>query len=67
MSKDELTIEILADGTIKVITNEIGQANHASAEAFTREMARLAGGEHTVTRTQGHAHAHVHTDQTQTH
>lgn len=41
---DKMTIEILPDGTIKSTTDPISGANHANAEGFLREMARLAGG-----------------------
>lgn len=60
---DEITIEVLDDGTIKVTTNKIGAANHASADAFLREMARLAGGAHEIEHVKPQ-HAHAHIDQT---
>lgn len=47
MKADQMTIEILADGTIKTTTDKISAANHASADAFLRDVARLAGGETT--------------------
>lgn len=65
MENDRMQIEVLADGTIKVTTDEISPANHASAEQFTAEVARLAGGETTRERRtdvleHGHSHAHTH-------
>jgi hypothetical protein len=54
---DELRIEILPDGTIKVETDEVSQANHASAEAFLRLINQMCGGEQSRKRK---AHAHVH-------
>lgn len=45
---DTIVITVLKDGTIKVETSAIGAANHASAEAFLREAAKLAGGEVTI-------------------
>ncbi len=40
---DAMTITILDDGTIKVETDKVSQANHMTAEAFLRNVA-LAGG-----------------------
>jgi hypothetical protein len=50
MKADQMTIEILADGTIKTTTDKISAPNHASADAFLRDVATLAGGESTRTR-----------------
>jgi hypothetical protein len=61
---DEITIEILADGTIKSTTNPVSPANHQSAEAFMNELARLTGGEATRTK-RGHRHTHAHVHQEQ--
>lgn len=45
MSEDTMIIEILPDGAIKTtIEGHVSPANHASAEAFLREQARMAGG-----------------------
>jgi hypothetical protein len=57
---DEVTIEILDDGTIKSTTNPVSPANHQSAESFMKDLAQLTGGEATRTR-RGHRHAHTHT------
>lgn len=60
---DDIAIEILEDGTIKVTTNPVSGPNHASAEAFLREMSKLAGGETTRTRRSDahtHQHGHIH-------
>lgn len=59
VSQDELKIEILKDGTIKVETDEVGQANHLSADKLVQAMARMAGGETTVQR-KGKGHVHQH-------
>jgi hypothetical protein len=56
---DEITIEILPDGTIKTSTDKISMANHSNAEGFLREMARQAGG--TVKRTAKLSQLHTHT------
>lgn len=56
---DNITFEILPDGTIKTTTDKVSMPNHANAEAFLREVARLAGG--TVERKRRHGHTHSHT------
>lgn len=72
MKQDDIQIEILEDGTIKVITDPVSGANHANAEQFLRDMAAKAGGE-TVRRRKGaghaheHGHTHVHTGGGHTH
>lgn len=61
MKRDEINIEVLADGTIKMTTDKISQANHVNAEGFLQLMARLAGGATEKQRkTQGHTHTHGH-------
>lgn len=57
---DNIEIEILPDGTIKTSTDKVSMPNHANAEAFLREMARLAGGPTERKRKHGHAHTHTH-------
>lgn len=59
---DIMTIEVLADGTIKTTTDPISPQNHQSAEDFLKGVSQLTGGE--VTRTKRHAHhSHTHTHQ----
>ena len=69
--QDAIEIEILEDGTIKITTDPISGPNHVNAEAFLREMARMAGGETTRTRrsdkTHTHGHGHSHDDHTHQH
>ena len=66
---DKITVEILADGTIKTSTDKISMANHGNAESFIREMFRLAGGsitrklKHAIAHLHGHDHEHEHTHQ----
>jgi hypothetical protein len=72
MKNDNIQIEVLDDGTIKVTTDPISGANHANAEGFLNFMARMAGGEttrskrtdkpvtHTHTDHHGHKHTHSH-------
>lgn len=60
MKTDHIEIEVLEDGTIKVITDPISGANHANAEEFLRFMARMAGGETTRVKRSDTHHAHGH-------
>lgn len=60
MRQDEIKIEITADGTIKISTDKIGQANHTLAEGFLTEMARLSGGQSTIKKKHSHGHTHQH-------
>jgi len=58
---DEITFEILDDGTIKIEAGRVSAANHLNAENFLREAARMAGGQVKVKHKQGHhQHAHSH-------
>jgi len=41
---DQMQIEILDNGVIKVSTDRISQANHMTAEAFLRNVQQAAGG-----------------------
>ena len=61
MKNDEIEIEILLDGGIKVTTDPVSGANHQNAEQFLREMGRLAGGDTTRARRHNHKHQHNHT------
>ncbi len=60
MPQDEMKIEILEDGTIKVSTSKVSAANHMNADKFIAEMQRLCGGT-TSKEKIGHAHHHQHT------
>lgn len=44
MNTDSMTIEILPDGTLKITTDKISAPNHANAEQFLRDTAKLMGG-----------------------
>ena len=56
MSKDVIPGEILPDGTLKLYTENISDANHISAEKIIRSVTALLGGP--VTRTANHGHSH---------
>lgn len=48
-----MQITILEDGTIKVETDRISQANHMTAEAFLRNIAQAGGAQQTQKHKQG--------------
>jgi len=60
MAKDTLEVEILADGSLKILTDKISMPNHANAEAFLLDLARGMGGDTTRTKRK-HTHTHTHT------
>ena len=76
MAQDNIQIEILPDGTIKVTTDAVSMPNHASAEEFLRLMSEMAGSPQKRVRKgsgkhhhhkqdhlhQGHGHTHDHGD-----
>ena len=64
---DHITIEILADGTIKTSTDKVSMPNHSNAEAFLREIGKLAGGKVERKAKHGHSSTHSHGDLTHTH
>ena len=55
---DNIQIEILEDGTLKVTSDPISAPNHANAEEFLRYMAQLAGGETSRARRTDAHHTH---------
>lgn len=57
--QDVMTVEILADGTVKTTTDPISPANHQSAEAFLAGVTALTGGAVSRQR-RGHSHSHTH-------
>lgn len=58
---DKLTIEVLADGTVKTTTDSISPANHRQAEEFMRLLATLTGGETTrIRNVRGAQHGRLH-------
>ncbi len=62
---DDITVEILDGGNIKVTTGKVSAANHAAAERFVQIIATLGGGEtHKIQQGHhhGHGHEHVHED-----
>ena len=60
--KAEMQLEVLADGTIKITTGNMQGDQHASADAFIKLIAELAGGARETQSTKEHHHHH-HTHQ----
>lgn len=68
MNTDDIQIEILPDGRIKVTTGAIGATNHTTADRLLRDIVQLAGGEvETVKSREGHHHTHTHGNITHSH
>jgi hypothetical protein len=57
---DEIIIEVLDDGSIKVTTDKVGPANHMSADKLLSFIDELAGGAVQRQKRQG-THTHAHT------
>lgn len=60
MKEDVIDIEVMPDGLIKIITPKISSANHASAGEMIDFIARMAGGQTTVTPRTKSLHTHSH-------
>jgi len=60
---DSMNITILDDGSIKVETDKISQANHMTAEAFMRNIATACGGHQERKHKQGFIGSALHTIQ----
>lgn len=60
MQSDKVKITILQDGSIKVETDEVGQANHTSADKLLGLLAQLAGGKtESIRKGKTHSHGHI--------
>lgn len=44
MADDNISIEILKDGSLKITTDKISGPNHVRAESLIRELIELSGG-----------------------
>lgn len=61
---DDIQIEILDDGTVKITTDPISAANHVNADAFLAALGKMLGGA-TEVKSRGktvnaHSHAGTH-------
>lgn len=45
LKQDEIEIEIMPDGAIRILTPGISMPNHTNADKFLADIARLAGGD----------------------
>lgn len=63
---DNIEIEILEDGRIKVKTGSLAGVNHTTADRLLRDMIALAGGD-VVTEKSEHEHHHHHHHGTHSH
>lgn len=63
MQTDSIRIKIETDGTIKLITDEISLANHATAEDVIQQIITLSGGSLQSSRRSTHTHHHHQADQ----
>ena len=57
---DTMNVTILPDGSLKIETDRISQANHMTAEAFMRNVASAAGGKQQRKHKQGFLGAAAH-------
>jgi hypothetical protein len=59
LKENEVRVEILPDGSVKITTGSFGGPIHSSAEAMMRAIESELGGDATHERDE-HAHAHHH-------
>lgn len=64
---DVINGNVLGDGTIKTVTDEVSPENHQNAEAFMKYLAQLTGGPVHIESRGTHGHVHHHTDTGITH
>lgn len=56
-----MTVDVLADGTVRAETGNMAGVSHQAADAFMKELARLLGGPVEVQKAErGHQHQHEH-------
>ena len=63
MQTDSIRIKIETDGPIKLITDEITLANHATAEDVIQQIITLSGGSLQSSRRSTHNHHHHQADE----
>lgn len=63
LGKGQMSVRILADGTVRVETGDMVGVTHQAADAFLKDLAKLLGGVEDITKAEhGHHHHHDHTD-----
>ena len=58
MKQDNVEVEILPDGTIKLTSDPISAPNHVSATEFFKTVGRLSGGEIKTMKRKDKKHVH---------
>lgn len=58
---DEITIEVLEDGTLRITTDKIGDVNHINAESLLKFIKSAMGGDVDVKVRKDIKHVHQHT------
>ena len=58
--QDTITVEVLADGTIKITTDPISAANHTSAEKLLQSIAEFGETKRERRPDAHHHHSHDH-------
>lgn len=60
---DNMEVDVLPGGIVKVVTDPISAPNHMNADRFLADLARGLGGETTVTRRLGKKTIHTHQEE----
>lgn len=55
---DEMNLEILEDGSLKIETSKISAANHGNATILVQQIMKNSGGKSKVERRSSHSHHH---------
>lgn len=65
LGKNQMEVVILADGSVKITTGQMGTGPvHKAADDFLAFLARTLGGAVSeIKQAEGHAHTHAHDDQ----
>lgn len=67
MPKDTIEIEIMDDGSFKILTSQISMANHRDADELLDYLTQLAGGKRSTKSRNEKPHTHKHGNTTHTH
>jgi hypothetical protein len=57
---DEIRIKVLKDGSVRINTDTISEANHGNAEALLSDIMTRMGGDMERVEKEGHTHSHEH-------
>jgi hypothetical protein len=68
MALSKMKVEVLPDGSLKIVSDAIAGPLHTSAEGMIKEMVRLMGGKaDRRAREDVHKHIHTHDGEEHTH